>query len=28
LSVAEKDSQNLCDHLSACGWDVFQVKSR
>jgi prephenate dehydrogenase len=28
LSVAEKDSQKLCDHLSACGWDVFQVKSR
>jgi prephenate dehydrogenase len=28
LSVAEKDSQKLSDHLSACGWDVFQVKSR
>jgi len=28
LSVAEKDSQKLSDHLTACGWDVFQVKSR
>ncbi len=28
LSVSEKDEVKLFDHLSSCGWDVFQVKSR
>lgn len=28
LAIAEKDFAKLSEHLSACGWDVFQVKSR
>jgi prephenate dehydrogenase len=28
LAVSDKDASKLYDHLSSCGWDVFQVKSR
>jgi prephenate dehydrogenase len=28
LAVSDKDASKLYEHLSSCGWDVFQVKSR
>ena len=28
LAVSDKDDLKLYEHLSSCGWDVFQVKSR
>ena len=28
LAVSDKDESKLYEHLSSCGWDVFQVKSR
>lgn len=28
LAIAERDNSKLYDHLSSCGWDLFQTKSR